>query len=152
MKVVSDFLSHFGKKQFSINTYSSKQIRSSAEDRCRHYMINQLKNSKYNVIGEAKVHKSLDELIDYYRTVNLSFMIILMIIFLILQHELSNWTGHLTDPCRADWSQYDHESLMPIQNATIHRPYHVKNIHSRPHVRPVESSSSKSNIDLTVHF
>jgi hypothetical protein len=42
---------------------------SRAEDRCRHYMINQLKNSKYNVIGEAKVHKSLDELIEYYRKV-----------------------------------------------------------------------------------
>ena len=42
---------------------------SRAEGRCRHYMINQLKNSKYNVIGEAKVHKSLDELIEYYRKV-----------------------------------------------------------------------------------
>lgn len=42
-----------------------------AEDRCRHYMINQLKNSKYNVIGESKVHKSLDALIEYYRTVSI---------------------------------------------------------------------------------
>jgi len=40
-----------------------------AEDRCRHYMINQLKNSKYNVIGESKVHQSLEHLIEYYRTV-----------------------------------------------------------------------------------
>jgi hypothetical protein len=34
-------------------------------------MINQLKNSKYNVIGESKVHKSLDELIAYYRKVRI---------------------------------------------------------------------------------
>lgn len=44
-----------------------------AEDRCRHYMINQLKNLKYNVIGEAKVHNSLDELIEYYRKVRYFF-------------------------------------------------------------------------------
>ncbi|CAF3797986.1 unnamed protein product [Rotaria sordida] len=89
-----------------------------AEDRCRHYMINQLKNLKYNVIGEAKVHKSLDELIEYYRT-----------------HELSNWDGHLTEPCKADWSQYDHESLMPIQNSVKSQAHqhHIKSIPARPH-------------------
>ncbi|CAF4117112.1 unnamed protein product [Rotaria sp. Silwood2] len=88
-----------------------------AEDRCRHYMINQLKNLKYNVIGEAKVHKSLDELIEYYRT-----------------HELSNWNGRLTEPCKADWSQYDHESLTPIQNSVKNQAYHhIKNISTRPH-------------------
>ncbi len=43
-------------------------------------MINQLKNSKYNVIGEAKVHKSLDELIDYYRTVKFHFIEYLFLI------------------------------------------------------------------------
>ncbi|CAF3676597.1 unnamed protein product [Rotaria sp. Silwood1] len=88
-----------------------------AEDRCRHYMINQLKNLKYNVIGEAKVHTSLDELIEYYRT-----------------HELSNWNGYLTEPCKADWSQYDHESLTPIQNSVKSQTYHhVKNIPARSH-------------------
>ncbi|CAF3529258.1 unnamed protein product [Rotaria socialis] len=88
-----------------------------AEDRCRHYMINQLKNLKYNVIGEAKVHKSLDELLLYYRT-----------------HELSNWDGHLTEPCKADWSQYDHESLTPIQNNTKnHANYHIKNSPAQLH-------------------
>lgn len=75
-----------------------------AEDRCRHYMINQLKNSKYNVIGESKVHQSLEYLIEYYRT-----------------HELSNWNGFLTNPCQADWSQYDHDSLTPLQTRS-----HVK--------------------------
>lgn len=38
-------------------------------------MINQLKNSKYNVIGESKVHKSLDELIAYYRKVSCFFLL-----------------------------------------------------------------------------
>ncbi|CAF1090703.1 unnamed protein product [Adineta steineri] len=89
-----------------------------AEDRCRHYMINQLKNSKYNVIGESKVHKSLDELIEYYRI-----------------HELSNWNGRLTEPYKADWLQYDHETLMPIVNNSTNRSYHhVKNIPNRSHV------------------
>ena len=69
MKVVLDFLSHFGRKKISLNKRFGKLISRSAEDRCRHYMINQLKNSKYNVIGEAKVHQSLDELIEYYRKV-----------------------------------------------------------------------------------
>lgn len=76
-----------------------------AEDRCRHYMINQLKNSKYNVIGEAKVHKSLDALIEYYR-----------------EHELSNWDGRLTEACQADWSQYDHETLTPMTKTNVVRP------------------------------
>jgi hypothetical protein len=47
-------------------------------------MINQLKNSKYNVIGEAKVHKSLDELILYYRTVRF-----LLILYLINKYSFS---------------------------------------------------------------
>ncbi|CAF4978790.1 unnamed protein product, partial [Rotaria magnacalcarata] len=43
-------------------------------------------------------------------------------------HELSNWDGHLTEPCKADWSQYDHESLTPIQhNTKNHVNYHSKN-------------------------
>lgn len=68
MKVVLDFHYPFGTNHFlSINESEGTFPR--AEDRCRHYMINQLKNSKYNVIGESKVHKSLDELIEYYRTV-----------------------------------------------------------------------------------
>ncbi|CAF1195399.1 unnamed protein product [Adineta ricciae] len=88
-----------------------------AEDRCRHYMINQLKNLKYNVIGEAKVHQSLEKLIDYYRI-----------------HELSNWNGRLTDPCKADWSQYDHDSLTPLPNAPNNRSSHpMKSIPNRTH-------------------
>jgi hypothetical protein len=67
VKVVLAFHYHFGKNYFfKIIQYLGIPR---AEDRCRHYMINQLKNSKYNVIGEAKVHRSLDELIEYYRTV-----------------------------------------------------------------------------------
>ncbi|CAF1014750.1 unnamed protein product [Adineta ricciae] len=91
-----------------------------AEDRCRHYMINQLKNLKYNVIGEAKVHQSLEKLIDYYRI-----------------HELSNWNGRLTDPCKADWSQYDHDSLTPLPNAPNNRSSQpTKSIANRTHNTP----------------
>ena len=109
-----------------------------AEDRCRHYMINQLKNSKYNVIGESKVHKSLDELIDYYRTVSfpLSLLLGLSSSHTSIQHTLSNWHGHLGQPCQADWSQYDHESLIPYKVPTVKRSTPlIKNLPTRPHVR-----------------
>ena len=75
MKVASDFRYRFGRFAFVCHRFSLNQFDFSAEDRCRHYMINQLKNSKYNVIGEAKVHPSLDALIDYYRTVSFTFLL-----------------------------------------------------------------------------
>jgi hypothetical protein len=54
------------------------------------------------------------------------------------QHELSNWNDRLTQPCKADWSQYDHESLMPIQNGSNHRAYHhIKNLPNRSHVNKI---------------
>jgi len=72
VKVALGFHYHFGKKNsFFFEENNGKFLISRAEDRCRHYMINQLKNSKYNVIGESKVHKSLDELIAYYRKVRI---------------------------------------------------------------------------------
>jgi hypothetical protein len=134
VKVVLAFHYHFGKNYvFKIIQYLGI---SRAEDRCRHYMINQLKNSKYNVIGEAKVHRSLDELIEYYRTVR--FLLFYYLIYFCFQHELSNWNDRLTQPCKADWSQYDHESLMPIQNGSSHRAYHhVKNLPNRSHVNKI---------------
>ena len=71
MKVDLAFHSHSGNYCVQDNNFKNKyHFIFSAEDRCRHYMINQLKNLKYNVIGEAKVHQSLEKLIDYYRIVS----------------------------------------------------------------------------------
>jgi hypothetical protein len=41
----------------------------SAEDKCRHYMIDIRPSGKYIVVGESKVHTNLSELVDYYRKV-----------------------------------------------------------------------------------
>uniref|UniRef100_A0A0B7B4T0 SH2 domain-containing protein n=1 Tax=Arion vulgaris TaxID=1028688 RepID=A0A0B7B4T0_9EUPU len=43
-----------------------------AETRCRHYMIDQLKNGKFIIIGEPKVHRSLHDMILYHRKVKIS--------------------------------------------------------------------------------
>ncbi|CAF0766669.1 unnamed protein product [Didymodactylos carnosus] len=103
-----------------------------AADRCRHYMINQLKNAKYNVIGEPKVHRTIDQLIEYYKT-----------------HELSNWSGHLTTPCPADWSQYDLQSLSP-QRTNIYQTFNSRpyNTLSLP-VSCYSNSESATDIILT---
>ena len=41
-----------------------------AECRCRHYMIDQLPNGRFVVVGEPKVHRSLVDLVTFYRTVS----------------------------------------------------------------------------------
>ena len=40
--------------------------------RCRHYMIDQTSSGKYIIVGEPKVHKSLEALVEYYRKVNVT--------------------------------------------------------------------------------
>ena len=44
-------------------------IISRAEDRCRHYMIDQTPSGKYVIIGEQRVHRTLNDMIAYYRKV-----------------------------------------------------------------------------------
>ncbi|XP_048250149.1 myosin-IIIb-like isoform X2 [Haliotis rufescens] len=53
-----------------------------AEDRSRHYMIDQIRNGKFIILGESKVHRSLHDIIEYHKT-----------------HHISNWKGLLTEPC-----------------------------------------------------
>ncbi|KAJ8408280.1 hypothetical protein AAFF_G00256940 [Aldrovandia affinis] len=40
-----------------------------AEDRCRHFMIDVLKNGQYNVVGENTNHRSLQDLVSFHRRV-----------------------------------------------------------------------------------
>ncbi|XP_051890313.1 unconventional myosin-X [Pristis pectinata] len=40
-------------------------------DRCRHYMIEMQPNGKYVILGEDKVHSSLPNLVEYYKTVGI---------------------------------------------------------------------------------
>ena len=42
----------------------------SGGNRTRHYMIDQLPNKKYIIIGENKVHRSLKDLVEYHKTVS----------------------------------------------------------------------------------
>lgn len=65
-----------------------------AEDRCRHYMIEQLPNSKFTVMGESKVHRSLHDMVDYYQRI-----------------RLSNWPHLLTKPCGQQDGQCDYADL-----------------------------------------
>lgn len=41
----------------------------SGGDRTRHYMIDQLPNKKYIIIGEPKVHRTLKDLVEYHKHV-----------------------------------------------------------------------------------
>ena len=41
---------------------------------------------------------------------------------------------------------------MPIQSATIHRPYHIKNIPNRAHVRHVQTHLRQWKLHLTIHI
>lgn len=39
------------------------------EARCRHYMLDELEPNAYRIIGEQVVHKSLCDLVEYYKKV-----------------------------------------------------------------------------------
>lgn len=66
-----------------------------ANDRARHYMIDQLPNKKFIVIGEPKVHRTLKDLVEYHR-----------------KTHLSNWDGFLKDSCGQEHGECDYNELM----------------------------------------
>lgn len=68
------------------------------KDRCRHYMIDQLKNGKFIIIGECKVHRSLQNVVQYHKKV-----------------KISNWDGLLTAPCGQDHGECDYMDLVSEQ-------------------------------------
>lgn len=41
------------------------------KDRCRHYMIEMQTNGKYVILGEARAHPSLLDLIEYHKKVGI---------------------------------------------------------------------------------
>jgi len=43
-----------------------------AETRCRHYMVDPTPSNKYVVVGEPKVHKTLEDLVKYHQKVSFS--------------------------------------------------------------------------------
>ncbi|KAK7503508.1 hypothetical protein BaRGS_00005047, partial [Batillaria attramentaria] len=75
-KIVGCYLIRVSESRFGY-TLSFKD-----QDRCRHYMIDQLKNGKFIIIGESKVHRSLHALVQHHKKV-----------------KISNWSGLLTVPC-----------------------------------------------------
>ncbi|XP_035829712.1 unconventional myosin-VIIa [Aplysia californica] len=60
-RIVGCFLLRVSESRFGY-TLSFK-----AESRCRHYMIDQLKNGKFIIVGEPKVHRSLHDMVSYHR-------------------------------------------------------------------------------------
>lgn len=67
----------------------------SGGDRTRHYMIDQLPNKKYIIIGEPKVHRTLKDLVEYHKHV-----------------KISNWNGFLTEPCGQEQGICDYQELV----------------------------------------
>ncbi|KAK3097735.1 hypothetical protein FSP39_012604 [Pinctada imbricata] len=67
----------------------------SGGDRTRHYMIDQLPNKKYIVIGEPKVHRTLKDLVDYHK-----------------KEKISNWDGLLSEPCGQETGNCDYQELL----------------------------------------
>ncbi|KAL8615976.1 hypothetical protein ACOMHN_034652 [Nucella lapillus] len=68
------------------------------DGRCRHYMIDQLKNGKFIIIGESKVHRTLHDLVQHHKKVH-----------------ISNWDGFLTVPCGQDHGECDYIDLVTEQ-------------------------------------
>ncbi|XP_071171569.1 myosin-IIIb-like isoform X1 [Mytilus edulis] len=66
-----------------------------AKDRSRHYMIDQLANKKFIIIGEPKVHRTLKDLVEYHK-----------------KNKLSNWDGFLQVPCGQEHGECDYQDLM----------------------------------------
>ncbi|BFZ01812.1 hypothetical protein BsWGS_04851 [Bradybaena similaris] len=80
-----------------------------AQEKCRHYMIDQLRNGKFIIIGEPKVHRSLHDMVAYHK-----------------KTEISNWKNNfLTVPCGQDHGECDYAELIsggasPVQtNKTV---------------------------------
>ncbi|XP_048734629.2 myosin-IIIb-like isoform X2 [Ostrea edulis] len=67
----------------------------SGGDRTRHYMIDQLPNKKYIIIGEPKVHRTLKDMVEYHKSV-----------------KISNWNGFLAEPCGQEEGICDYQELV----------------------------------------
>ncbi|MGH0162800.1 UNVERIFIED_CONTAM: hypothetical protein FKN15_043897 [Acipenser sinensis] len=52
-----------------LNNTDLKDWKCGGKDRCRHYMIEMQTNGKYVILGEARAHPSLLDLIEYHKTV-----------------------------------------------------------------------------------
>ncbi|XP_069138328.1 myosin-IIIb-like isoform X1 [Argopecten irradians] len=85
------------------------------EGRVRHYMIDQLPNKKFVIVGEKKVHRTLKDLVDYYSS-----------------NHLSNWEGYLSEPCGQEDGNCDYQELMPEN-------YYFKLEQKAPPQRPISS-------------
>ncbi|CAL1540613.1 unnamed protein product [Lymnaea stagnalis] len=88
-KILGCFLIRVSESRFGY-TLSFK-----AETRCRHYMIDQLKNRKFILIGEPKVHRSLHDLIAYHK-----------------KNKISNWPHLLSVPCGQESGECDYSDLV----------------------------------------
>ncbi|RUS80245.1 hypothetical protein EGW08_012010, partial [Elysia chlorotica] len=107
-KILGCFLIRVSESRFGY-TLSFK-----AENRCRHYMIDQLKNEKFIIIGEPKVHRSLHNLIAYHR-----------------KTKLSNWDHLLTVPCGQVSGECDYQEL--VREDVYHL---LEGVDSTPEVPP----------------
>ncbi|XP_072166976.1 myosin-IIIb-like [Diadema setosum] len=66
-------------------------------DRCKHFMIDQLHNGKYVVVGEPQVHKSLNELIRFHSMSN---------------NPISPFGDILIEPCGQEEGECDYGDLL----------------------------------------
>lgn len=124
-KILGCFLIRVSESRFGY-TLSFK-----AENRCRHYMIDQLRNEKFIIIGEPKVHRSLHNLISYHK-----------------KAKLSNWGHFLTVPCGQASGECDYQEL--VRDDVYHLLSGVDT--APPKVPPrnysINSSSQASTIQL----
>lgn len=49
------------------NLFNMQSLTLSAEDRCRHFMIDALEDGHYIVVGESRRHRFLQDLVDFHR-------------------------------------------------------------------------------------
>ncbi|KAK7115853.1 myosin-IIIb-like isoform X2 [Littorina saxatilis] len=98
-KIIGSFLIRVSESRFGY-TLSFKD-----KNRVRHYMIDQLKNGKFIIIGEPKVHRTLHTLIAYHRKV-----------------KISNWEGLLTVPCGQNHGECDYIDLVSEQMYFVLEP------------------------------
>lgn len=103
-KIIGCFLIRVSESRFGY-TLSFKD-----RERCRHYMIDQLKNGKFIIIGEQKVHRSLYDLVIYHKKV-----------------KISNWDGVLTVPCGQDHGECNYIDLVPEQMYFVLEDFHRQN-------------------------
>ncbi|KAL3866198.1 hypothetical protein ACJMK2_043520 [Sinanodonta woodiana] len=96
-----------------------------AEDRVRHYMIDQLRNKKFIIVGENKVHKTLKDLVEYHR-----------------QNKISNWNGLLKNPCGQEHGQCDYEDLVDERfYFTLEEQLKKEDTYRKPKKHPMQRNS-----------